>query len=905
MKNYLSLTLALLIYAAAASEATAQPIAITPVSGGLIDPITSEPVNINTLPGHQADPHVSGNLVSYTDFSLTAGSIVYYNFLTGGTTPIPNAANGSIDTLASTDGTRIAFSSQLGAPLRAGIMVFDTTTFSQTEIDPQPGSLRYGTAIAGGRVAFVEAANSAGGDIFVHDLATGITTNLSSVLGAKTNRNPRIAPDGNTVVWHSCNLSFAECGVYAAVWETTVICPFFPCPPRWQLYTVEDTPPYSALHSDTDGTWFVYQSTRPGVAEMDIYFKPMFDDGIGERRLAIPGQQYWPRIDQGVIAFLSRIQSATSPSDLFVYVIATNRLYQITDTPSVDESLSDVTVLPNGDIRVVWAANDEGLANNIYAVTFTPHRVLAIDSVSAGEGDGGTTPYAFTVSLLPERVGTVSVDFATADGTATAADGDYTPTGGTLTFGIGQPSKTITVLVNGDTRQEADENFAVVFSNLLGAGVIISPSHGAGTGTIINDDAALPVLSIANLSIAEGNGGVTPFTFTVSLSAPSAQTVTVNYTTVDGTATIADGDYTAVSGNLTFTPNTQTSQDIKVLVNGDTKSEPDETFTVKLSGASNATISPTQGIATGTIQNDDDAAPVVQSIVRLDPNPTGANSVSWRVTFSETVTGVAVGDFEPSVAGLTGAKITGMSGANSIYIVTAATGTGSGTLALRVRDNDTIKDLADNPLGGTGIGNGSITGGAYTIDKTPPDTTITATPANPSNTSGPAFQFGSSELVSSFECKLDAGAFAACSSPQTYTGVPDGNHTFQVRAIDAVGNVDPSPASYNWTIDTVPPDTAITAGPSGIGSLTVDTVSFQFVSNEANNTFECSLDGAAFAACVSGITYTDLASGAHSFQVRAKDAAGNLDPTPASRTWRIVANNPGRCRSPWNLRCNP
>jgi CSLREA domain-containing protein len=114
----------------------------------------------------------------------------------------------------------------------------------------------------------------------------------------------------------------------------------------------------------------------------------------------------------------------------------------------------------------------------------------------------------------------------------------------------------------------------------------------------------LPTLSINNVSQNEGNSGTTPFVFTVTLSAASASTVTVNYATADGTAT-APSDYAATSGTLTFAPGV-TTQTITVNVVGDTTPEPNETFTVNLSTPANATIA--AGTGTGTIV-DDDAAP--------------------------------------------------------------------------------------------------------------------------------------------------------------------------------------------------------------------------------------------------------------------------------------------------------
>jgi chitinase len=105
----------------------------------------------------------------------------------------------------------------------------------------------------------------------------------------------------------------------------------------------------------------------------------------------------------------------------------------------------------------------------------------------------------------------------------------------------------------------------------------------------------------------EGDAGVTPFLFTVTLSAASLTPVTVAYATADGTATIAGLDYAAASGVLTFSPGGPLTQQIPVDVAGDTGVEPDETFTVTLSGPSGATLQ--AAVGTGTILNDDLAGP--------------------------------------------------------------------------------------------------------------------------------------------------------------------------------------------------------------------------------------------------------------------------------------------------------
>jgi hypothetical protein len=183
-------------------------------------------------------------------------------------------------------------------------------------------------------------------------------------------------------------------------------------------------------------------------------------------------------------------------------------------------------------------------------------------------------------------------------------------------------------------------------------------------------------------------------------------------------------------------------------------------------------------------------------------------------------------------------------------------------------------------------------------DSTPPDTTITSTPSNPSNSGSPSFNFSGTDNQTppaslTFECQLDGGSFTACTSPQSYSGLSDGSHTFQVRAVDAATNADPTPASYTWTIETVPPDTTLDSTPSNPSNSS--SAGFSFSGTDSGSGvagFECQLDGGSFSACTSPQSYSNLSDGSHTFQVRAVDAAGNVDPTPASFTWNIDTTGP-------------
>jgi hypothetical protein len=186
-----------------------------------------------------------------------------------------------------------------------------------------------------------------------------------------------------------------------------------------------------------------------------------------------------------------------------------------------------------------------------------------------------------------------------------------------------------------------------------------------------------------------------------------------------------------------------------------------------------------------------------------------------------------------------------------------------------------------------GNADGSPDSRAFTIDTAPPDTTITAGPGGATNDSTPSFTLASTDTGSSFECQVDAGAFATCASPFTPAALADGAHTVQVRATDPAGNVDGTPVSRAFTVDTAPPDTTITSGPTS-----GNTPAFAFTSTETGATFECRVDTGAFATCTSPFTTPALTDGAHTVDVRAVDAAGNADASPASRAFTVAASLP-------------
>jgi chitinase len=223
---------------------------------------------------------------------------------------------------------------------------------------------------------------------------------------------------------------------------------------------------------------------------------------------------------------------------------------------------------------------------------------LSIADLSVVEGNGDHAHFTFVVTLDKAASGPVTVAYTTANDTAKAGK-DYVTSTGTVTFAAGETSKTIHVDIKGDVLVEGNETFKVKLSAPTGATI----ADGTAIGTIIDDDGAPvpPALSIADLSVAEGNGEHSHFMFVVTLDKAATGPVTVAYATGNGTAT-AGSDYVASSGTLTFAAG-ETSKTVHVDISGDTVFEGNETFTVTLSSASGATIA--DAIATGTILNDD------------------------------------------------------------------------------------------------------------------------------------------------------------------------------------------------------------------------------------------------------------------------------------------------------------
>jgi hypothetical protein len=285
--------------------------------------------------------------------------------------------------------------------------------------------------------------------------------------------------------------------------------------------------------------------------------------------------------------------------------------------------------------------------------------LLVVSDASLVEGDFGTTNMFFTVSLVNRTgSGTVTVNYATADGTATAGS-DYTAiVNSTLTFATNETSKTIVVPILGDRVREGNETFALNFSNPGGASLATT----SVTGTITDND-PLPVFSINGGSVSEDGGSLI---FSVNLNGTSQSPVMVDFNTADGTATLANIDYTATTKTLTFLPG-QTFTTVSVPITADNTAEGDETVLGKLSNAQGATIaaSSATGVA-GTILEDDIKASVSVTGPAVEGN-TGTTTKQVTITLDHAP---AAG--HPVTIGFTVSSLTGDTAvAGTDYVVPA------------------------------------------------------------------------------------------------------------------------------------------------------------------------------------------------------------------------------------------
>ena len=295
-----------------------------------------------------------------------------------------------------------------------------------------------------------------------------------------------------------------------------------------------------------------------------------------------------------------------------------------------------------GPLKDVWGNNAPGFSGRAVR-NDSPEPELSVADLTVDEG-AGTAEFTVTLDVVSGE--TVTVDYATSNGTAEAGS-DYTAKSGTLTFTAGDTEKKIEVAVTDDSLGEENEDFKVTLSNASNAGIDV----GTATATITDNET--PTLTIADARATEG-GAVE---FTVTLDPASSSDVTVEYATTDGTATAdsnhEDGaDYTepASGAELTISAD-QTSGTISIATGNDTVFEANETFTVTLASPSSNAVLGTQKTATGTIENND-AASTDAALTALTISAAGSDVTllptfaveehNYRASVDNTVASVSV-----------------------------------------------------------------------------------------------------------------------------------------------------------------------------------------------------------------------------------------------------------------------
>jgi len=379
------------------------------------------------------------------------------------------------------------------------------------------------------------------------------------------------------------------------------------------------------FESDRNGSWDLYVIHADGTNEARMTCDPNAETAQSwERRklnlgevaitlLSPQGGETWTGLTSQPITWASQ---GNIDHIKLEYSIDCGQTYSnlIDPAPNNGQFIWTVPNILTSDARIKITAMNAAhvpLAEDVCDGNFTiipgQAQSIVINDVTVTEGNSGTVNAVFTVTLSAASSQQITVDYATANGTAEAGSDYVTIPTTQLIIPANTPSQTITVEVNGDLLDEVDETFFVNLSNPSNA--VIADNQGQGT---ITDDDLPPSLSINDVMVTEGNTGTVNAVFTVSLSATSGKQVTVDYSTADGTAT-ADADYQFIpTTQLIFSPNT-TTQTITVVVNGDLFDESDETFFVNLTNPANATIADAQGMCTIT----DDDVPLV--IIVLNP----------------------------------------------------------------------------------------------------------------------------------------------------------------------------------------------------------------------------------------------------------------------------------------------
>ena len=399
-------------------------------------------------------------------------------------------------------------------------------------------------------------------------------------------------------------------------------------------------------------------------------------------------------------------------------------------------------------------------------------------------------------------------------------------------------------------------------------------------------EASIPVLSIGNVTLTEGNSGTKTFTFTVSISGANTLPVSVNYATADGTATAASGDYVATSGTLTWAAGDNTAKTIGVTVNGDTTVEPDETFYVNLGSPINATLSSSTGV--GTIVNDDLS---ISSVVVAEATPKNgileSNEnlvITWQVTSAYSLASQTV-----TVDGIAIAPITGPYSSVYYSCTIGQWAVGSHTYAIQATDSKGVSGTST---------------GTFTV-VAPPSSNPTIGLVVVSQSKGKmSWNVLDPNGVASSTLSIDGTSVPNVSGPYTASSgvnysaplgsLSVGDHPYTITATDKLGNV----GTFTGTISIV------NLGPT-IGQVVVSEtkgrITWNAFSNNGVANSSLTIDGTSVLkvsgpyTASSGVNFSaplpTLAAGDHTYTITAVDKAGNVSNLTATFTLVAAISN--------------
>ncbi len=454
-------------------------------------------------------------------------------------------------------------------------------------------------------------------------------------------------------------------------------------------------------------------------------------------------------------------------------------------------------------VNITWV-NDPPIASITCPESANEGVSVTLDGSGSTDSDNGIASYAWNQLEGLPNADLTGVDLSAASITFTAPQ--LGPTYNTMKFGL-------TVTDNGGLKDSAECNIVVLDITppvISGAADITAEASSAsGVSVIFNPTATDAV-----------DGDVS-----VDCSPASGSIFALGTTTVNCSASDTAGN----SASASFTVTVQdTTPPVIIGIPGD--------ITAEATGPDGAAVTYTNPTATDLV---DGSVPVSCSPAYGSTFPLGTTTVTCTATDANSNTAsssfnVTVKDTTPpTISGVPGditAEATGPSGASVTYTNPTATDLVDGSVAVNCSPasgstfplgTTTVTCSATDAAGNTGSASFTVT----VQDTTPPDTSITSSPSDPTNSTDANFTFTGTDIVTPpasliFKCKIDGGGFSSCTSPQSYNSLSEGSHTFQVKAIDNAGNIDLTPASFTWTVDTTPPivsDVEATPNPVAAG----------------------------------------------------------------------------------------